>query len=480
MILNIGVNCQIDLNSYEEEGLRVFITGQSGSGKSYLAKVILEELADLKIPIIVIDPEGEYTAFKDWYSSLIIGGNRGDLSFEGFNLESAIQIVKRVYSGEFQILLFDTSDLLSSEQIQTHSLILEAVFKTASLEKKPCVLAVEEAHIIAPERGGYSRLLDLSMEVAKRGRKRGLHSIWVTQRPADISKKVISQCNIRFFGRHQEPADLNALNTYIRNLGLDENNLMNLNKEFIFYSKGEVKRIKARVLRIKDLGATPRTGLKSIVEEGRRLVEIKPRLIIEELKEEEVSFNVLKKQVLLREHLERLKATKRKYEKILDGILLKIDAGGDLKQLRVELQKIKNEIDELNKLERDLNSEYKRLPGEGAVQETLTLEKRLKVLEERRREGKISESAYLQVKKEYSEKLARLEEKNVLFKKFVEKQLTDLNSLSDVLKKELELLKAKKEIGELTVEDYELKEGELKKTLDEAALCAKFLKKLAA
>jgi AAA+ ATPase superfamily predicted ATPase len=137
MILNIGVNCQIDLSKYEEEGLRIFITGQSGSGKSYLAKIILEELANLKIPIVIIDPEGEYTAFKERYSSLIIGGERGIGAYEGFNLDNATQIVDSFYGKyDHQMLIFDTSELPSSEQDEIHKLILEAVFRVATFKKE--------------------------------------------------------------------------------------------------------------------------------------------------------------------------------------------------------------------------------------------------------------------------------------------------------------------------------------------------------
>ncbi|HII15901.1 MAG TPA: ATP-binding protein [Nanoarchaeota archaeon] len=40
----------------------IFVTGKSGSGKSYSVAVILEELLDNKVPMVIIDPHGEYNA----------------------------------------------------------------------------------------------------------------------------------------------------------------------------------------------------------------------------------------------------------------------------------------------------------------------------------------------------------------------------------------------------------------------------------
>jgi len=50
----------LDLNKLITK--HIFVTGKSGSGKSYSAAVILEELLDNKVPLVIIDPHGEYNA----------------------------------------------------------------------------------------------------------------------------------------------------------------------------------------------------------------------------------------------------------------------------------------------------------------------------------------------------------------------------------------------------------------------------------
>ncbi|GAG31371.1 unnamed protein product, partial [marine sediment metagenome] len=42
----------------------VFIAGKTGTGKSYTVATILEELLEHKIPLVIIDPHGEYNTLK--------------------------------------------------------------------------------------------------------------------------------------------------------------------------------------------------------------------------------------------------------------------------------------------------------------------------------------------------------------------------------------------------------------------------------
>lgn len=43
----------------------IFITGKSGSGKSYTVSVIIEEIMEKNIPLVIIDPHGEYHTLSD-------------------------------------------------------------------------------------------------------------------------------------------------------------------------------------------------------------------------------------------------------------------------------------------------------------------------------------------------------------------------------------------------------------------------------
>ncbi len=53
----------LDANTLVQK--HVSILARTGSGKSYAAGVIIEELLDQRIPLLIIDPHGEYTSLKD-------------------------------------------------------------------------------------------------------------------------------------------------------------------------------------------------------------------------------------------------------------------------------------------------------------------------------------------------------------------------------------------------------------------------------
>ncbi|MHA1754162.1 MAG: ATP-binding protein, partial [Candidatus Odinarchaeia archaeon] len=354
MKLNFGINYSLNIEDYDSEGIRIFITGQSGSGKSYLAKVILEELAENGIPIIVIDPEGEYYPFKFKYPTLVVGGRFKDLSFESLTVPFE-QIIKLIYQGEFRILIFDTSQSSTTEQLNLHTDILESVFRVSSEIFEDMFIIVEEAHLIAPERK-KSESLSIAVEIAKRGRKRGLNSIWITQRPSDISKQVISQCNIRFFGRLQDPADLKAIKPFIREQIVSEKQLMTLKNSFILFDRGIERLIKARPLKFPELNSkvniwdlnlidaysdiksrivnkltAPKqtSSISLIKEETDKILEFNHPLFqeaktikdCEEYKEYlMVLFNGLKPQLLLKSRLNEIKAEKKRLLNTLENI----------------------------------------------------------------------------------------------------------------------------------------------------------------
>ena len=66
----INIGTEIDLSKLV--ATRCLIMGNSGSGKSYTSRRILEESHD-KILSIVLDVEGEFVTLREKYDYLIIG-----------------------------------------------------------------------------------------------------------------------------------------------------------------------------------------------------------------------------------------------------------------------------------------------------------------------------------------------------------------------------------------------------------------------
>jgi hypothetical protein len=132
--------------------------------------------------------------------------------------------------------------------------------------------------------------------VAKRGRKLGINPLFLSQRPADIHKSVVSQSNVTFIGGFTTPQDLEAvrqLSKLIR-LPLPTEDIARLAPgEFYAVLRGHVRRIKARLRRTPHGGATPEIArpispeLTHSVEEIRRAVEAEMERM--KLEEDELS-----------------------------------------------------------------------------------------------------------------------------------------------------------------------------------------------
>ena len=76
--------------------------------------------------------------------------------------------------------------------------LYEVHFWTSDEKRSPITLVCDEAHLYLPSGSadaGELRALDVFERIAKEGRKYGISLLVVSQRPSDVSKTVLSQCN---------------------------------------------------------------------------------------------------------------------------------------------------------------------------------------------------------------------------------------------------------------------------------------------
>jgi prefoldin subunit 5 len=264
LLFNISDFFKFDISKFEKDGLRVFICGMSGSGKSNCAKVLCEEAINKNIPLFIIDSEGEYASLKEVNSNtIIIGGRFADIPIENisdFMINRIIELFFRLYESGICII-FDTGGLLKSDNRRISSSILERLYHESSIHKKPFFFIVEECDILAPQQG-RSDSLDYMIDIAKRGRKRGINPVFITQRTADVHKQVISQCNIWLIGKLFEKNDINHIKDILKSSDISNavENVSTLNKEFYLISTEYKQKIVFRLMNIKDLGETPKFG----------------------------------------------------------------------------------------------------------------------------------------------------------------------------------------------------------------------------
>lgn len=172
---------------------RGFVTGKSGSGKSNTASVIIENLLDSQFPVLIVDTDGEYYGLKEQYEILHAGAD--DECDIQVSPEHAEKIANLALEQNVPIIL-DVSGYLDEADAEEMLLqVARQLFAKEKKLKKPFLMLVEECHEYIPEKGGMGEAGKMLIKVAKRGRKHGLGIVGISQRPADVKKDYITQCD---------------------------------------------------------------------------------------------------------------------------------------------------------------------------------------------------------------------------------------------------------------------------------------------
>lgn len=222
-------------------------------GKSYLTGVLLEETLENGGMVCVVDPEGEHYTLAERYPMLVIGGENGKIPLEP---EAIGKTVEAMLENRLSVV-FDLSEYVDEEQQPLYTRITETLFQAQRRYKIKMRLVVEEAQIYAPQ-NAVTTSLQLSQKIAKRGRKRGIDSVWATQRPASLNKDILSQCNRFWFGGIQAEQDYKAIKPFLNEAGITFSDIKALKPgEFYCYAKGKTSRINIRKRFCRHAGGTP-------------------------------------------------------------------------------------------------------------------------------------------------------------------------------------------------------------------------------
>ncbi|RLE50084.1 MAG: hypothetical protein DRJ33_07685, partial [Candidatus Methanomethylicota archaeon] len=199
---------------------RVFIVGKPGSGKSYTMGVVAEELIKKEIPLVIIDPHGEYSSLK--IAAEKAGRDIAPKSYAEQVVEYADLSLNP--SADLDIAFLSSAkqeDLVAQGQCTVINLrglslekqkdiVAEVMNKLleASFAKKipPFFLALDEAHLFA----GRDRSMTSSVarRFSQEGRKFGANVIVMTQRPQLLDMTVRSLSGTWIIHRLTDPNDV--------------------------------------------------------------------------------------------------------------------------------------------------------------------------------------------------------------------------------------------------------------------------------
>lgn len=171
---------------------RGVILGKSGSGKSNTASVVVEELLEDGYPVLIVDVDGEYFGLKEEYELLHLGADEEcDLQV---GAEHAEKIAKLTLEENIPVILDVSGYLHEEDQKELIKEVARHQFAKEKKLKKPFLFLIEEIHEYIPE-SGLDDAGQMLIKIAKRGRKHGLGLCGISQRPADVKKDFITQCD---------------------------------------------------------------------------------------------------------------------------------------------------------------------------------------------------------------------------------------------------------------------------------------------
>jgi len=214
------------INEQENTGnrLREFVSTLRLRLQSYLGDERISQPLLLNQPEEILNALAKFIAFILGDFCKVYKTEDTDLFTEFYKKQiSKEEIEKLVSEKPSQVTIIDMS-LLPYEVLETITgligrLILEFVsrFPETDRGKLPLVLALEEAQNYIPEknRGERESIAKKVFErIAREGRKYGISLLVSSQRPSELSKTVLSQCNSFIIHRLQNPED----QKYVRQL----------------------------------------------------------------------------------------------------------------------------------------------------------------------------------------------------------------------------------------------------------------------
>ncbi|WP_192918698.1 ATP-binding protein [Salinigranum salinum] len=208
-----GTPLYLSVEKFMEKQVGVF--GRTGSGKSYTAGVLTEELFEYEQPMVIVDPHGEYASLKirpDGEASDYRVVEYADLEFNSaadrdLDLDS-IDPLDLARPKQATVLNLRGVDTERQEEIV--STLLDALFLARKRDRIPeTKVFLEEAHLFAPQRKNEPR--SVIENIAKEGRKFGFTLALVSQRPSEIYPNIRAQLQAFIIHKLTDDTDISKI-----------------------------------------------------------------------------------------------------------------------------------------------------------------------------------------------------------------------------------------------------------------------------
>lgn len=187
-----GVELTLDAESLI--GTHLAIIGNSGAGKSYTLRKILEETRDSLIQI-VLDTEDEFHTLCEVHPYELIRPR----------IPSPPRLARRLIE-QGRSAIIQINDLPINERRRFIATFLEALIALPRQLWRPVLVVIDEADRYAPQSGRCESTAAVTALMSQ-GRKRGFTGVLATQRLAKINKSATGDVNNWIIGRVGQALD---------------------------------------------------------------------------------------------------------------------------------------------------------------------------------------------------------------------------------------------------------------------------------
>lgn len=180
---------------------KLLIQANAGGGKSWAIRRIVEQSFG-KVPIIILDVEGEFASLREKYDFVLIGKD-GDLNTD---VRSAATLARKLMELNVSAII-DLYDLPPADRKHFVRLFFESLIDIPKDLYGPRLIILDEAHWFCPEKGQAESAQPV-IDLMARGRKRGFGVILATQRLSKLHKDAAAECNNKLIGRTSLDIDM--------------------------------------------------------------------------------------------------------------------------------------------------------------------------------------------------------------------------------------------------------------------------------
>ncbi|HSX22294.1 MAG TPA: DUF87 domain-containing protein [Gaiellaceae bacterium] len=259
------------------------IFATKGMGKSYLAQVVAEEMLENGQVIVVIDPTDAWNGLRssadgtsEGYPILVVGGDRGALKLEA-EAGAGVRLAEAIVAERFSCVIC-TDGLDETAAIRYVREVLQTLFRK---NREPIHVFVDEADIFAPQQPKEEedhRCIRALAHVVRRGRKKGIGTTLITQRPAELNASVRTMVEMLFVLGMLHNLDIEAVEKWLRlrkkkkgdnaafelqEAMIDSLDTLQCGDAWVWAPRLKIhRRFRARAKRTFDSGATPKAGQK--------------------------------------------------------------------------------------------------------------------------------------------------------------------------------------------------------------------------